>query len=133
MPSGEKFVLTAALQGKLDRAALGRIREELFEDAACRALFSVTKGALLAGQAIDFAEVQTHLKGEAELTLLSELTLTEEIDDSSLARMEEVLQPMERNDLDRRRKELQRGLVEAERIGDAARVDELVRMYSALK
>jgi DNA primase len=133
LPTGEKFVLTAALQGKVDRVTLERVKDDFFEDPACKTLFSITKEALLSGQAIDFGEVATHLRGEAELTLLSELTLTEEIDDPSLQRLDEILRPMERKDLDRRRRELQRQIADAEKKGEAQLVDELIRMLSALK
>ena len=133
IPTGEKFVLTAALQGKLDQATLMRVKDEFFEDPACKTIFSITKNNLLDGQPIDIAEVQTHLRGEAELTLLSELILTEEIDDPSLQRLDEILRPMERSDLDRRRKDLQREIAEAEKKGEGARVDELIRMLSTLK
>ncbi|MFL6245852.1 MAG: hypothetical protein ACJ74H_07500, partial [Thermoanaerobaculia bacterium] len=93
-----------------------------------------------AGQPIDFAEVQTHLKGEIELTLLSELSLTEDIDDRTLERLDENLRPMERGYLDRRKQQIQREIVDAERNHDSRRLDELItekmelsRMLNALK
>jgi DNA primase len=138
--TGEKFVLTAAVQGKLNDDQLGRLREELFDDPACKTLFSVLKTALLSGQPIDFAEVQTHLRGEAEITLLSELTLSDEIDDRTLQRLDENLRPMERSWLDRRKQQIQREILDAEKSGAADRVDQLVaekmelsRMSSTLK
>ena len=140
VPSGEKFVLTAAVQGKLTADQLARLREELFEDAACKTVFSIIKSDLDAGQPIDFAEVQTHLKGEIELTLLSELSLTEDIDDRTLERLDENLRPMERGYLDRRKQQIQREIVDAERNHDSRRLDELItekmelsRMLNALK
>ena len=133
IPSGEKFLLTVALQGKLDQATLMRVKEEFFEDPACKTIFSITKNNLLEGDPIDFGKLSTDLRGEAELTLLSELTLTEEIDESALNRIDEVLVPMERNGLDRQRKDLQRQIAEAEKNGEGARVDQLYRMLSALK
>jgi DNA primase len=138
--SGEKFVLTAAVQGRLTRDQIARLSEELFEDPACKTVFSIMKSDLAAGQPIDFEKVQTHLRGDAEQTLLSELSLTEDIDDRILERLDENLRPMERGFLDRRKQQIQRDIVEAERNGDTRRVEELVtqkmeltRMLSSLK
>jgi DNA primase len=140
IPSGEKFVLTAAVQGKLTGEQLGRLREEFFEDPACKTVFSIIKSDLDAGQPIDFNEIQTHVKGETELTLLSELSLTEDIDDRTLERLEENLRPMERGYFQRRLQLLQREIVDAERNNDSRRLDELItekmglsRMLNALK
>jgi DNA primase len=123
--SGEKFVLTAAVQGRLSEDQVGRLREEFFDDSACKTVFSIIKSDLGAGRPIDFAQVATHVKGEAELTLLSELSLTEELDDQSLQRLEENLRPMERAFLDRRQIQLQRDIQEALRSGDGERADQL--------
>ena len=137
IPSGEKFVLTAAVQGRLTGDQLARLREELFEDPACKTVFSIMKPALVSGQPIDFEKVQTHLRGDAEQTLLSELSLTEDIDDRTLERLEENLQPMENASLERRHRQLQLEIAEAQRVGDHARVDELAmektRIYRSLK
>ncbi|MGN6184967.1 MAG: DNA primase, partial [Thermoanaerobaculia bacterium] len=125
-PSGEKFVLLAALQGRLSDDPRKRIREEYFEDPGCKTLFAIMKNNISTGEAIDFAEVGTQLRGEAELTLLSELSLSEDIDDRALERLEENLLPMERGYIDRRKQQIQREIVEAEKSGDLARVDQLV-------
>ncbi len=125
-PSGEKFVLLAALQGRLSDDQRKRIREEYFEDPGCKTLFAIMKNNISTGEAIDFAEVGTQLRGEAELTLLSELSLSEDIDDRALERLEENLLPMERGYIDRRKQQIQREIVEAEKSGDLARVDQLV-------
>jgi hypothetical protein len=126
IPTGEKFVLTAAIQGRLTVEQVDRLQAEFFEDAACKTIFSIIKSDLLSGRAIDFGEVQTHLKGEAELLLLSELSLTEDIDDRALDRIDENLRPMERGYLDRRKQQIQREIVDAERNGDSVRLDRLV-------
>ena len=138
--SGEKFVLQAAVQGKLAPEILERLSEDLFEDPACKTLFSIMKSDLTAGHPIDFAEITTHLRGEVELTLLSELLLSEEIDDPTLQRIDENLRPMERGYLNRRRIQIQRDIVEAEKAGDEMRLreldrekTELSRMLSTLK
>lgn len=140
IPTGEKFVLLAAAQGKLNEDQLARLKSDYFEDAACKTVFSIMKNSLVTGQPIDFAEVATHLRGEAELTLLSELSLTEDIDDRTLDRLDENLRPMERGYLDRRKQHIQREIVDAEKAGDAARLDQLVmekmelsRILSTLK
>lgn len=140
VPTGEKFVLTAAVQGRLTAEQRARLREELFEDPACKTVFSIIKNDVAAGEPIDFGEVQTHLRGETELTLLSELSLTEDIDDRTLERLDENLRPMERGYLDRRKQLIQREIVDAERNHETLRVEELVaekmeltRMLNALK
>src|SRR6185369_14088970 len=66
MSSAEKWILRAALQGKLSESVVGRLREEYFEDPACKTIFSIIKTGLQAGNPIDFHEIQTHLRGEAE-------------------------------------------------------------------
>lgn len=138
--SGEKFVLTAALQGRLTRERLERLGEELFEDPGCKTIFSIIKSDLLSGQPIDFEQIKTHLRGEDELRLLSELALSDDIDDRSLDRIDENLRPMERSYVDRRKLQIQRDIVEAEKAGDLRRVDqlsiekmELSRILSTLK
>lgn len=138
--TAEKMILTAAVQGRLPREVAGRLREEYFGDASCRTLFSIIKTAIVTGEPIDFAAVATHLRGEAELTLLSELTLSEDVDDATLQRIDENLRPLERHFLEQRMLEIQRETVEAEKRGDTQRVDELwsekrelSRMSSTLK
>jgi DNA primase len=137
MSSAEKWILRAALQGKLSESVVGRLREEYFEDPACKTIFSIIKTGLEAGNPIDFHEIQTHLRGEAEVTLLSELTLSDDIDDQTLLRIDENLRPMERHYLERRKLEIQRDIMEAEKAGDHSRVAELLaeksRMLSTLK
>jgi len=127
VPTGEKFVLRAALQGRLPEQTMGRVHEGLFEDPACKTVFSIIKTDVTAGNPIDFTAIQTHLRGEAELTLLSELTLSDEVDEQTLQRIDENLRPMERNYLERRKLQLQREITEAEKNGEAERVRELDR------
>jgi len=138
--SAEKVILAASLQGKLPRSVAERVHEGLFEDSACRTLFSIIKNDLSAGKAIDFGAVATHLKGEAELTLLSELTLTDDLDDGILARLDELLTPLHRGFVERRQRQIQQEIEEALRNGDDDRVRrldaeklELSRMSSTLK
>ncbi|HEY8181205.1 MAG TPA: DNA primase [Thermoanaerobaculia bacterium] len=140
VPSGEKFVLTAAIQGRLPRSGVDGIQEGFFSDPACKTLFSIIKSAISAGQPIDYSEIATHLKGEAELTLLSEVTLTEDLEDAAVARLDEVLIPMQKAYIERRKREIQQDIEEAVRNGDqdlvmrlhAEKMD-LSRMSSTLK
>ena len=127
VPHGEKFVLRAALQGRLPEQTAERIHEGLFEDPACKTVFSIIKTDVTTGKPIDFTALQTHLRGEAELTLLSELTLSDEVDEQTLQRIDENLRPMERNYLERRKLQIQRDITEAEKNGEAERVRELDR------
>jgi DNA primase len=138
--SAEKVILAAALQGRLPASVAERVHEALFEDAACRTVFSIIKSDFAAGKPIDFGEVQTHLRGEAELTLLSELSLRDDVDDQTLQRIDQNLRPLERSYLERRKSQIQREITEAERNGDDGRLRELdrekldvSRMLSALK
>jgi DNA primase len=122
--SAEKTILTAAIQGKLTGPDLARLREEYFEEPA-KTLFSIMKADLVSGAPIDFQQVATHLKGEAELNLLSELSLSEDIDDQILQRIDENLRPMEQAYLERRNLEIQREITEAQRQGDGERAAQL--------
>lgn len=130
--TAEKTILTAAMQHRLSAETLARLREEYFEEPAVKTIFSLVKNELLSGSPIDFQEVATHLRGEAELNLLSELSLTEDIDDKTLERIEENLRPMERAWLDRRLLEIQRDIVDAGRHGDEARVNSLMSEKMAI-
>ncbi len=123
--TAEKTILALALQGKLSEAVTGRLRDELFEEPACKTLFSIIKSDVQAGSPIDFTEIATQLRGEAELTLLSELSLTEDIDDAVLGRLEQILLPLERRYIDRRLLEIQRDINDAHKRGDENRVEHL--------
>jgi len=138
--TAEKTILAAALQGKLSESFTLRLREEYFEEPACKTLFSIIKNDLSAGNPIDFSAIETQLRGEAELTLLSELALRDDLDDRTLDNLDENLRPMEKRYVDRRKLEIQRDIMEAERLGDLRRVDQLVaekmelsRISSSLK
>jgi DNA primase len=124
--SAEKVILAAMLQGRLPTGVAERVHEELFEDSSCRTVFSIIKSELSTGKPIDFGEIQTHLRGEAELTLLSELTLREDVDDQTLQRIDQNLRPLEKSYLERRKLQIQREIVEAERTGNEARLTDLI-------
>ncbi len=138
--TAEKFVLMAAIQGRLTPDQVGRVLVEYFEDPACKTLFSIIKNDLESGQPIDFTEVSTHLRGEAELTLLSELSLSDDLDERISERFDQSLLPLERSFLQRRNRQLSQQISEAERSGDGTRADqllaeqrELTRMLHSLK
>ena len=137
VPSGEKFILMATVQGRLPEERLRSIDADFFVDPTCKSLFSIVKTEISEGRPIDYSQVATHLKGEAELTLLSEVTLTEDLDDGSLNRLDEVLIPMQKSYLERRTQEIQREISEAQKAGDDDRVLTLMaeknRMLSTLK
>jgi DNA primase len=123
--TGEKTLLSAAMEGKLKTEQLERIREDYFEDPSNKILFSIMKNDLVTGQPIDFGAVATHLKGESELTRLSELTLGDEVDDRTLQRIDEILRPMEKAYLERRNLQIQQEIQEAVSGGDQKRAHEL--------
>lgn len=138
--SAEKGILSLALQGKLPANVAERVHEGLFEDPTCKTVFSIIKNEVTQGKPIDFGAVATHLKGEAELTLLSELTLRDDVDDQTLQRIDENLRPLEKSYLERRKLQIQREIAEAVRDGDEERLRrldaeklEVSRISSALK
>ena len=92
-----------------------------FSDPACKTLFSIIKSEVSAGQPIDYSAIATHLRGEAELTLLSEVTLTDDLDEAAIARLDEVLIPMKKAYIERRKREIQREIEDAVRLGDQDR------------
>ena len=139
-PAEEAKLLAKACDQGVTPEVLVRLREELFEDSACKTLFSIMKNEVSAGQPIDYSAIATHLKGEAELTLLSEVTLTDDLDESAIARLDEVLIPMQKAFIERRKREIQREIEDAVRAGDQNRervLDaeklELSRMSNTLK
>jgi hypothetical protein len=60
------------------------------------------------------------------LTLLSELTLTDDLGTLAAANLDQNLRELERRYISRRRKEIQQEIVEAEKGGDGGRVDQLI-------
>jgi DNA primase len=138
--NSQRSVLAAALQGLLAPDLVQRLREDYFEDEACKTVFSITKNDLREGKPIDFAALATHLRGEAELTLLSELVLGDLFEPGFFDRVEQALRPLERGYFERRKLQIQRDIAEAIREGNDERVRELdrekleiARMSSQLK
>lgn len=122
----EKNLLRLALNQQLPEELTGRLREEFFEQPACKTLFSIIKKDLFEGKPIDFGEVATHLRGDAELTLLSELTFTDDPGTLTTANLDLNLRELERRFISRRSREIQLEIVEAEKSGDSNRVDQLI-------
>ena len=116
----------SSAKGRLTDDAASRLKTEFFDDPSCKAIFSLIQGDLVEQRPIDFRQIATHLRGEAELTLLSELSLSDELDEPTLARIDENLEPMERLFLERRRVHIQTEISEAERTGDDSRLSELL-------
>ncbi|MGZ4811086.1 MAG: DNA primase, partial [Thermoanaerobaculia bacterium] len=127
VPGGEKFLLMAVVQGKVSEELLRGIDAQIFVDPSCKTLFSIIKNEVASGDPIDFPGIATQLKGEAELNLLSEVTLSDDLDDAALARIHEILTPMRKGYVERRSREIQRELVEAEKAGDGDRREQLDR------
>src|SRR5260221_1692271 len=128
----EKSLLRLALNQQLPEEQARRLREEYFEHPACRTLFSIIKNDLHQAKPIDFGEIATHLRGDAELTLLSELTLTDDLGTLAPDHLDQNLRELERRYLSRRKREIQQEIAEAEKAGDSARVYQLISEKGAL-
>ncbi|HEY5551899.1 MAG TPA: toprim domain-containing protein, partial [Opitutaceae bacterium] len=116
--TGEKRVLAALLSGAMPEPLGERINEGHFEDPASRNIYLAVKNSLSASQSLDFSEIATHLRGDADLTRLSELVLGEDVEEFDMKALEDTVRLMERRFLDRRSKEIQILLQEAVRVGD---------------
>lgn len=130
--SGEKRVLRALLAGA-EQERLADLTPEWFEDKECRAIAEVVIAMRRTDQPLDFSSVATHLKGEAELTRLSELAFEDEDDESDTAILASTLDRMRKRQLDRRSTQLQAEIREAERAGDNAALDRLLREKMELR
>jgi DNA primase len=121
-PNAEKFVLKALLQDGADPELMGKLTPEHFDDPACRAIFALIQPRLSSSQPLDFSEIATHLRGEAELTRLSELALGDEDSSVTPQSLESTIRLMELNLLENRLKQLTVRIAEAEREGNSERV-----------
>ncbi|HEY5611421.1 MAG TPA: toprim domain-containing protein, partial [Thermoanaerobaculia bacterium] len=138
--TGERRLLSAILNGQVPIPAIARVRAEFFEDEACKTIFATAKDSISGGQPLDFSALATHLRGDAELTRLSELAFETETDAPDPTYLEDALRLMERRFLDRRLKELQIEIQEAIRVGDDQKAQgldlekmEVSRQYHSLK
>lgn len=128
LPDGvaEKNLLRLVLNQQLPEELTGRLKEEYFELPACKTLFSIIKNDVRDGKPIDFGELQTHVKGDAELNLLSELTFADDTGTLAAANLDLNLRELERRYISRRRREIQQEIVDAEKNGNSSRVDQLI-------
>lgn len=123
--TGEKQVLRAILGEQFPKSLLERLREEYFQEDTCREVFRAIQKTESSDQPLDFSAIATHLRGESELTRLSELALGDESDGPDLKKLEDTVRLMERRYLDRRLKEIQAEIQEAMRAGDLKRAQTL--------
>ncbi len=130
--TGERQLLAALLQGELPAPYFGKLQDDFFEDPSCRMIFEVVKQGFSDGQPLDFSEIATHLRSEADLTRLSELALNEETDGYDLKALENTIRLMERRLLDRRLREIQIGIQEATLQGDLEREHSLLTQKNEL-
>ena len=131
--SGEKLVLAAAFHGRLSPTQIEMLDEEQFVDPTHRAVFLAIQKDVRDLHPIDSAAVASQMRGEAELTLLSELALTDDLDERNLQRIDEILIPMRSDYLARRQQKLQRELLDALQHGDDRRADELMAEKLSLR
>ncbi|HVT44409.1 MAG TPA: DNA primase [Thermoanaerobaculia bacterium] len=124
--TGEKEILKAILEGECPPKLFSRLRPALFEDLPCKTIFEVVSEAISAGRELDFSAIATHLKGDAELTRVSELALGDPAGERDPKALEETVRLMERRFLDHRLKEIQLQLQEAIREGDHEREHSLL-------
>ena len=123
---GEMAVLRALVQLEDSSELRGQLVEEYFEDPTCRTIFRALARRVDEGQPLDFSEIATEIRGESELTRLSELAITpDERDSDSPHTLGDTVRLMERRFLERRLKQLNSEIQEAERSGDPAQVDVL--------
>jgi DNA primase len=130
--NGQKLVLIAALHGRLTPLQVSLLDEQQFVDPTYRTIYRAIQEDLAADRPVDASAIAPQLRGEAELTLLSELSLTEDLDERNLERLHEILVPMRADHLARRKQQLQRELVDALQSGDERRADELMAEKLAL-
>lgn len=121
--TGEKKIVRAVLEGQLDDASFLRVREEFFDDPACSRIFATVAKLRKNGQPLDFSRIATEIRGEADLARLSELVVSE--DDPGQESLEETLRQMERRFLERRSKQIQIEIQDAEKAGDSPRLESL--------
>ena len=131
--TGEKQVLRALLVASESDDRLAAVGPEWFDDGACRAIAEVVVKLRETNQPLDFSNVATHLKGEVELTRLSELAFEDEEDETDDAALASALDRMRKRQLDRRSTQLQAEIREAERAGDTEVLNRLLREKMELR
>jgi hypothetical protein len=125
--TGERQLLRAALHNMLGDDIRMRLAEDYFEDPACKRIYSAIKDALGKPEPLDFSQIATHLKGDEELRRLSELSVSDENDDFSSEKLLQILIPMERSYVDRRLRQIQYDINDAQRVADDGRLQSLLQ------
>lgn len=116
--TGEKRVLRLLLNPATPADVMEEMRPEYFEDPSCRVIFSALSELASAGQEAGFHELASQLRGDQELTLLSELALW---DESDQAQPSEELYHMRARFTERRLREIQQEIQQVTRTGDIER------------
>lgn len=130
--SGEKVVLRELIQGRMTEETAERISEEMFSDPRCRGVWRAWREIGGSPEDLDFSRLATHLKGESELTMLSELALSEDVDTAPRPTIDSALVLMERSWINRRLRDLQIEIQEAGKGGEPERETALLQEKNAL-
>ncbi len=126
--TGEKEVLRALLHAADPKRELADLREEYFDDADCRSIFRAVAERAREGQPLDFSVIATDLRGESQLTRLSELAIApDEKELDSPNSIGDTVRLMERRFLDRRLKEITSEIKAMREAGDGEREQALDR------
>ena len=138
--SGEKVILRELVHGRLTSQTAERIHEEMFTEGRCRSVWRAFREIGGSPEGLDFSRLATHVRGESELTMLSELALSQEVESSTHPSVDHAVLLMERGWISRRLRDLQIEIQNAERGGDSERElallhekSELSRRLHALK
>ncbi len=121
----QKTILAAAIAGNLPHELIEQIKPAYFTDESCRLLFEIMQPNLLAGT-VDVSSVASRLRGERELSLLSELILGNLVTEETRLNPDELLRQLHLSFLERESIEIQRALDSAQREGNQATVEELL-------
>ena len=97
---------------------LEQMRPEYFEDPECRVIFAALSELAVSGQRASYPELASYLRGDRELTLLSELALW---DESDQAQPSEELYHMRSRFTERKLREIQQEIQQVTREGDSER------------
>lgn len=119
--TGEKVVIRELILGRLTDATTAAIHEEMFTDSRCRSVWRAWREVGGSSEALDFSRLATHVKGESELTMLSELALSQEDETTASSSVDQALRLMEKGWLHRRLRDLQIDIQNAGREDDAER------------
>ncbi len=126
--TGEKEVLRTLLHAPDPKTVLSGLREEYFDDADCRSIFRAVAERAREGQPLDFSGIATDLRGESQLTRLSELAIApDEKELDSPNSLGDTVRLMERRFLDRRLKEITSEIKAVRDTGDRVREEALDR------